>query len=1058
LLRRHGYFCERKIQRLPILIHSILRSRAILTLIVVLTVTQFVPRAFAQGETASVSGRVTDPSNAAITNAEIQIKNVDTNALQTVTTNNDGFYVFPYLNPGNYLMTATKQGFRSLSVTGIKLNVQDTLSRNFSMQVGSSAESITVNGNAATINTSDGSVGMTVGGDLVQNLPLNGRSFQQLITLAPGVNLTSGQNYGDYGEFSVNGQRPTSNYFMVDGVGANLGSGSVATTGAGEVLNAAGGTNALVSVDALQEFRILTSSFSPEYGRTPGGQVILVTRSGTNSFHGTLFEYFRNDVLDANDWFANRAGAERAALRFNDFGGTLGGPIVKNNTFFFFSYEGQPLRQPEFGITSVPDLASRQAAPAAVQPLLNGFPIPNGSELGNGLAEFSAGYSNPVNANATSFRVDHIFGPKLSAFARYNYAPSSNATRGDGEALSGVYSESFEAQSITTGITYAISPSVVNETRVNWSENPNTTTYALDNFGGATPPSISSLFLAPYSPNNELADVLLVSGGVRLLDGESTVNKPRQVNFVDSVSYTTGAHQLKFGLDYLLSLPVVSPVSQLVYRFNSITNALNNNLSFSNNSTGFVRANAMNLSLYGQDTWKISRRLTLTYGLRWDLNPPPSDRYPSNGNFVPLLGNYSTGDVSVGAAGSSLWNTQYKNFAPRLGLAYQIRQTPGWETVLRAGVGLYYDVATEGIATSSLGRSFPSSQYVSVPNVSFPVSLSTAALPPVSLTNPAPGTTFYAYPKGFAAPRSWQWNVSIQQALGSAQTLTVSYVAALGRDLLYGQYYPSVGPNGYAVYFTDNSASSNYQSFQLQYQRRISHGITAAVTYAWSHSLDDESTDIDSLPPGEVFSAHSNWGPSDFDMRHSFKAAFSWNVPTPSGARWIRAVAGAWGTDGIITAQSALPVDIGSYSNDVLGGDQFFLRPDVVPGQPLYLYGSQYPGGKAFNPAAFVINPNSQGDFGRNALRGFDLVETDLSLRRTFAITERVKLLFRADFFNLFNHANFAGPDPTLDDGTFGQSLGMANTVLGGGSPFSQNSVFQTGGPRTVQLSLKAQF
>jgi hypothetical protein len=1007
---------------------------------------------------AQLSGFVEDPSGGRIEKASVRVVSEDIETQRTTESNGSGFYSVRDLAPGHYRVEVGAQGFQKLNRTGIVLEVAQDARLDFRLEVSGTGATVNVTADASPINTTDASVSMTVSGDLAENLPLNGRSFQQLITLAPGVNLTGGANFGDNGEFSVNGQRPTSNYFTVDGVGANLGSAALSYTGSSEALNAAGGTNSLVSVDALQEFRILTSSFAPEYGRTPGGQVILLTRSGTNQFHGTLFEYFRNNALDANDWFANRAGAPRAALRFNDFGGTFGGPIIKNKTFFFFSYEGQPLRQPQFSITSVPDAASRQAAPAAVQPLLNAFPVPNGSELGKGLAEFSGGYSNPISANATSFRMDHIFSTKLTAFARYNYAPSSSATRGGGlQGLSGVLSQSFEAQSLTTGLTYAVSPSVVNETRVNWSENPNSITSALDDFGGARPPPNSTLFLPPYSPGSGLVDVYLGSGGIRYLAGLYGANKPRQVNLVDGLSYTVGTHQLKFGVDYLRSLPILVPVSQLGYRFGSIPNAVSNNLSINNNQHESVRADETNLSLYAQDTWRISRGLTFTYGLRWDLNPPARDRYPNNGNNVPLLGNYSTGDVSVGRAGNSLWNTQYRNIAPRVGLAYQIRQTPGWETVLRAGVGLFYDVATEAVL-GNVSYNFPNAQYASVSNISFPVIPSEATIPPISLTNPAPGTTFYAYPRNFAAPRSWQWNVSIQQALGSSQTVTVSYVAALGRDLLYSQYYPSVGPNDYQVYFTGNSASSNYQSLQLQYQRRLRHGVTATVTYAWSHSLDDESVNVDSLPPGEFFSAHSNWGPSDFDIRHSFKAAFSWSVPTPSGARWIRAVAGGWGTDGIITARSALPVAVGSYSNYVLGGYNFFLRPDVVPGQPLYLYGPQYPGGKAFNPAVFVINPNGQGDLGRNTLRGFDLVEIDLSLRRTFSVTDRVKLLFRADLFNIFNHPNFADPDPTIDDGTFGQSLGMANGVLGGGSYTSLNSVFQTGGPRTLQFSLKAQF
>jgi hypothetical protein len=1010
---------------------------------------------------AQLSGFVEDPSGSRIEKATVTVVSDDTETQRTTESNGSGYYSVPDLTPGHYHIEVGAQGFQKVNRSGIILEVAQAARVDFRLEVSTTSATVNVTADASPINTTDASVSLTISGDLVENLPLNGRSFQQLITLAPGVNLTSGQNFGDYGEFSVNGQRPTSNYFTVDGVGANLGSagGAGGISGIGQTLNAAGGTNSLVSVDALQEFRILTSSFAPEYGRTPGGQVLLLTRPGTNAFHGTAFEYFRNNVLDANDSFANRAGAARAPLRFNDYGATLGGPIVKNKTFFFFSYEGQPLRQPQFGISSVPDLASRQAAPATVQPLLNAFPVPNGPELGNGLAEFSAGYSNPINSNAISLRVDHVFGPKLSTFVRYNYAPSSSGVRaGGGNALSDVDHLSFKAQSVTWGLTYAINPTVVNETRVNWSENLTAQAYTLDNFGGATPPANSALFLPGYSPQNYVADVY-VPYPVGYSNGSYGFNKPRQVNLIDDLSYSIRAHQLKFGVDYLRSLPILSQFALLYYDFDGVPGAVNNTLSLENYPAAPVRADITNLSLYAQDTWRISRRLTLTYGLRWDLNPPPSDRYPNNGNYVPLLGDYRTGDVTVGTVGSSLWNTQYKNFAPRLGLAYQFHQTPGWETVLRAGVGVFYDVAVGKIVGQSFEAGFLNAPFVFLTGLSLPVSPSSLAMLRISPTSPPPYSEFNVYPRNFAAPRVSQWNVSIQQALGSAETLTISYVAALGRDLLYAQEYPSVGPNDYAVYYTDNSASSNYQSLQLQYQRRLRRGVTATATYAWSHSLDDSSLDFGALPPVGDVSARDSWGPSDFDIRHSFKAAFSWSVPTPSGARWFRAIAGGWGTDGIITAQSAAPVDITSYVLVPSLNGYSTLRPNVVPGEPIYLYGSQYPGGKAFNPAGFVIDPNAQGDLGRNALRGFDLVETDLSLRKTFVVAERVKLLFRADLFNLFNHPNFASPDASLGDGTFGQSISMANGVLGGHSQgWSQNSVFQTGGPRTVQFSLKLQF
>src|SRR5262249_11292515 len=283
------------------------------------------------------------------------------------------------------------------------------------------------------------------------------------------VTATSGV---DQGQFSVNGQHADANYFTVDGVSANFGvTGFIALAqtagGALPALSASGGTNSLVSVDAMQEFRVQTSSFAPEFGRTPGGQISIVTRAGTNAFHGTLFEYFRNDKLDAKDWFVNFNGLPKPAERQNDFGGVLGGPVVKNKTFFFFSYEGLRLRQPSTQQSAVPDAASRQLAPAAMRPYLNVYPVPNGGPLGAGLAQFNASFSNASALDAYSIRLDHTLSSRLNLFARYHRAPSDLRQRapstGTSPVLSLTQSLSFPVQTGTIGLTQLITPAISNE-------------------------------------------------------------------------------------------------------------------------------------------------------------------------------------------------------------------------------------------------------------------------------------------------------------------------------------------------------------------------------------------------------------------------------------------------------------------------------------------------------------------------------------------------------------------------------------------------------------------
>ena len=388
------------------LMHGELQGWSVVLLVCLAVSSFLLPRYLqAQSETASVSGQVTDQSGAVVPGVHVEIKNVDTNVSQVTMTNGEGFYVFPVLKPGNYLMNVSKQMFRTVSVTGIKLSVQQDLSRNFVLQVGSSSESVTVTAEAAeVVNTMDGSVGTVINRQFVENMPLNGRSYQTLIALSPGVIMTPvSVNGADQGQFSANGMRTNSNYFTVDGVSANFGVPvfqglAQATSGSLPSTNIQGGFSNLVSVDAMEEFKIQTSTFAPEFGRTPGAQISIVSRSGTNDLHGSLFEYFRNDVTDAKDFF----DISKPPLRFNDFGGTIGGPVIipklyngRDKTFFFFSYEGQRFVLPQpTAITTVPTAAERAAATNPIaRALLDAFALPNGPAVPTGGAKLESHHS-----------------------------------------------------------------------------------------------------------------------------------------------------------------------------------------------------------------------------------------------------------------------------------------------------------------------------------------------------------------------------------------------------------------------------------------------------------------------------------------------------------------------------------------------------------------------------------------------------------------------------------------------------------------------------------------
>src|SRR5574341_1875736 len=527
---------------------------AVLTL---LTAFCLLPSAFAQSATATLSGTITDENGGVVPSTQITVLNAATSIKRETTTNDSGYFTVPLLPPGSYTLTATHDGFKVVEVRDIVLNVNDERSMRIQMKVGDVKEVVDVTGEAPLISESP-SVGTVVDRQFVSNLPLNGRSFQSLISLTPGVVLTKTSAEAEQGQFSVNGQRPNANYFMVDGTSANIGLSNDTQLGqqAGGTspgLTVQGGTNNLVSVDALQEFKIQTSTFAPEFGRTPGGQISIVTRSGTNRFSGTLFEYFRNDTLDANDWFNNALHLPKPAERQNDFGGVLGGPIIKNRTFFFFSYEGLRLRLPLTAITDVPSQRSRQdpRASAAVRQLLNAYPLPNGPETAGGFARFAASYSNPSTLNATSIRIDHTVSDKLTLFGRYNNSPSEAVEHGSPvQSSSVVFQSQLNTQTLTAGATWAITPSVSNDFRANYSRVSSNVSFQFGALGGAIPPPNS-----PFSSNvslekNAFSLVLLSGAQSSLIAGNGNGNRQRQANLVDNVSVIIGPHQLKFGVDY----------------------------------------------------------------------------------------------------------------------------------------------------------------------------------------------------------------------------------------------------------------------------------------------------------------------------------------------------------------------------------------------------------------------------------------------------------------------------------------------------------------------------
>jgi hypothetical protein len=1024
----------------------------------------------AQTTNASLSGRVTDPSRAAIVEARIAAISGGTNVRHETVTNASGDYFLANLPPSSYRIEVEKAGFKKVVKPDVALHVQDALEINFELPLGSVSESVTVEGGAPLLNTESGTVSTVIDRTLVENLPLNGRSFQTLIMLTPGVVVTPAV-FDDQGQFSVNGQRANANYFTVDGVSANFGVTGyfplVQTAGGSlPALSASGGTNSLVSVDAMEEFRIQTSSFAPEFGRTPGAQISIVTRSGANAFRGTLFEYYRDDSLDARDWFVNLNHLPKPEARLHDFGGVFGGPIVKDRTFFFVSYEGLRLHQPSTQQTVVPDAAARQQAPETMRPYLEAYPVANGTALGPGVAQFNASYTNPSTLDAYSIRLDHTINPKLHLFARYNYSPSDLDQRapqtGTGPVLSLTQFLSSSVHTFTVGLTQAIKPSISNEVRVNYSNHRLGTRFSLDDFGGATPLPDSLMFPPGFS-STDSSFGLFIPGVGQYNQGKAATDEQRQVNLVDNLSATAGPHHLKFGVDYRWLAPFVSPYAYRQYaQFSGMAatpgGALSGRAAFA--ASFAYEGNALlskNLSFYGQDTWRASPRLTLTYGLRWDINPALRGKNAANDPFT-VIGLEDPATMTLAPRGTRLYQTTYGNVAPRLGLAYQLGEGAKWGAVLRAGFGIFYDLGQGSLGGVSSYFPYIAPKIILAPP--FPLSPDDAA-PPALTTSPPVSSLLVADPN-LKLPRSYQWNVAWEQSIGSNQSLSVTYIGAIGRDLLRVTILSNPNPSFQFLSVTDNSATSDYHALQFRVQRRLAHGLQGLASYTFAHSIDSASTDAFAHylnTPGTIASANIDRGNSDFDIRHAFTAGVTYDLPSPGSGGVVQAIAGGWSVDAFVLARSAPPVNVvGAIS--FAAGTVLSYRPNVNPGEAVELYGDQYPGGKIFNKAAFsAAPPGQQGDFGRNVLRGFGAWQADLALQRRFHASEKVGLTFRAELFNIFNHPNFGSPNGDLSSPLFGHSTQtLANSLGSGGASGGFNPLYQIGGPRSIQLALKLQF
>jgi hypothetical protein len=1041
----------------------------------------------AQVSTANVTGIVEDSTGARLADASVKLINGQTGSENNSKSNSVGIFLLPGVIPGNYSLQIEREGFATAQFTGLVLNVGDTKSFVIRMKVGDVAETVSIDASSITTNSVDAAVSTVVDQKFVANIPLNGRSFQDLISMTPGVSTQTpqafGASYSAQGDFSVNGQQPDTNSYTVDGVSADIGVGQLgghtkyASSGNAAGTTALGTTQSLVSLDALQEFRALTSNYSAEYGRTSGGQFTLLTRSGTSTLHGTVYDYVRYFNADAADWFANfhamfPSPSYRHPYRQSDIGGTIGGPVSihalhseDSKTFFFVSTEKLRVTEPTAPLVRcVPLYSLIEQAPVPLQNVLSALwtlggglstdPPPVETGLTCGIGE---SISNPGSVSSTNARIDHSFSSRLSGFARTSFTPSDSFMGSPAFRMR----NHVNTQTYLLGTTFQISPKVTNDFRSGYGFStslfnaglsdyvPLNLTYGwhLVNFNDA-------LGIPSSSFPSASADVFLHSAGA----GESEVmtdqvfGSVHQWNIRDTFATQAGHHLLQFGFDQRhLASYIHPPTLNVTVDFFDIQSVLANSASNIAITRSLPAAPVFNqFAAFLQDGWQVSKSLMITGGLRWELSPAPHGK---NGvDAFTALGNVtSPGSMTLAPRGTLLWNTNWFNLAPRLGAAWVVDNRAGQELVIRAGAGIFFDTNSRAAvrAFSALGFS----QTMHSTKVPVPVTANQLDFS-VSSTPPYTNSLVFAFPRNLQLPYSVQWNFAMEKALGQNQTFTTSYVGASGQRLLREQRTDINSQNssfGEIAWFP-LGVTSNYQALQLKFQRSMARGIQALGAYTWAHSIDWGSVD----PAWSLTRANSN-----LDLRHKFEAAVSWDQQKVLGRGSGSLLWSGWGADIRITARSAFPVTpIGNIYSDPATGNRYFSGVDQIPNRPLYVYGSGYPGGRMLNGGPNAVNPafvlpaiGNSGNMPRNMMRGFGSNQFNVAVRREIRLHDSMGLQLRAEAYNLINHPDLGYVEPSLTDALFGQATLMLNQSFG-----PAGSLYAPGGPRSLQVSVRFHF
>jgi carboxypeptidase family protein len=1037
----------------------------------------FTASLFAQNE-AALSGTVLDPDFFVIQEARLTLVDNQRGKVRQTTSNAAGIFLFGSLPPGEYTLEVSKAGFSKLKMSRVLLTARDRRTMSIELQVAE-AETAEVTVSAAVEGlSSDPSNGVTVSYEYSKDLPLNARDVNSVALMTPGVlNVPSGPGGGG---LNVNGLRSNANYYTLDGVSANIsagggrgpgggggprrGGGPVGGGGGGGVAGGAG----LMSIEGMQEVRVQASSFSPEFGRSPGAQISMTSRSGSNDFHGSAYFYYRDERFNANDWFANSTGLGRAEMNHKNYGATIGGPLVRDKTFFFATYEGLRLDQPVTAIVSVPNMEVREAADPSLKSYLDAYPIPNGVELEDGAAQFAAIYSSPISRDSASIRIDHNLNDRMYFFARYSYSPTDFTNRGSVATTPNVVNSSeSKAQTFTASLIWTPSVHTTNDLRLNISTSRSESTSLMDDFGGAVPLTDELVFPDGIDSGTGRFG-LSVMGLSGYSYGAGTQSKQHQINIVDSMTHISGRHSWKLGADYRRLAPTLynTPYNSSA-TFNGLDDGDGSLLSgvslnsLVSSSELQVFPTYVNFSLYFQDMWKATERTTITWGLRWDINPAPGVR-EGPAPFAALGSGFSTEISRL----DPLYHTRWFDVAPRLGLAYQLDTTPGREMMFRAGVGLFYDLGYGTVSSAFMGAPYVNQNVLS--EAEFPLSEEDRAPPGMPATKPYGQVS--SADSYLESPQVIQWSATVERLFGHAQSFSVGYVGTKGRKLIQNETARTFSGDVDILRKVANGAESDYHGLQVQFRRRFASNFQTQLSYTYGHSIDTASNDFSMGGFGGFGTLRgSERGSSDHDVRHNLNFSGSYLAPSPQGG-FLRPLLKDWWIEWVVTARTGLPFDVVGVTEETeeeededdedepLRGLFAQGRPNYT-GEPVWISDSNVPGGKRLNPDAFEMpDEYEQGNLGHNIIRGFNSLQVDLSVRREIPLSERFRLSVILQAFNVLNHPNFANPSrqegASMASSNFGVATSMLNQAYGRGA----NSTYQVGGPRTLQLALRLQF